>query len=174
MSMTTRREPRERPGRLANRNHTTTSITNHTMAINPCPLTTAPPYEPTRATQSGAVGAPGIAPRASRTQLVSAAIRSQGTTAPDWPPAFKADAWTAGDPRRAGKRGGSSRPAGDDDSIPRGFCPRLVPTSGTHERSIGPKPMPPAGFEPAISCVKVRREPRLAVTACDEPRCGSA
>ena len=38
MSMTNRREPRERPGRPANRNHTTTSTTSHTMAINPCPL----------------------------------------------------------------------------------------------------------------------------------------
>ena len=44
MSMTNRREPRERPGRLTNRNHTTRS-TNQTMAINPYPLTLAPPYE---------------------------------------------------------------------------------------------------------------------------------
>jgi hypothetical protein len=52
----------------------------------------------------------------------------------------------------------------DDDSIPRAFCPGLVPTGGTHERSIRPKPIPPTGFEPVISCVKapsVRRPTRM-------------
>ena len=43
MSMTERRESRERLGRLANRNHSPCH-TNHTMALNPYPLTPAPPY----------------------------------------------------------------------------------------------------------------------------------
>ncbi len=43
MSMTERREPRERPDRLANRNHSPCH-TSPTMAINPYRLTTAPPY----------------------------------------------------------------------------------------------------------------------------------
>jgi len=37
MSMTNRREPRERPDRLANRNHIL-ATTNRTPAINPYPL----------------------------------------------------------------------------------------------------------------------------------------
>ena len=53
MSMTNPREPRERPGRPANRNHITPS-TNHTRAHNPCPLTATPPYG--RRRRSGPLG----------------------------------------------------------------------------------------------------------------------
>ena len=43
MSMTERREPRERSDRPANRNHTLPATPTIT-AINPCPLTTTPPF----------------------------------------------------------------------------------------------------------------------------------
>jgi hypothetical protein len=44
MSMTEPREPRERPDRPANRTHNHRRTTTRATAINPCPLTTAPPY----------------------------------------------------------------------------------------------------------------------------------
>ena len=53
MSMTERHEPRERPDRPASRNHTPRNPNQH-MAINPYPLTTAPPYG-RRSVRTGAV-----------------------------------------------------------------------------------------------------------------------
>ena len=60
MSMTERRESRERLGRLANRNHSPCH-TNHTMALNPYPLTPAPPYG-RRFASGGLVGSAWLTP----------------------------------------------------------------------------------------------------------------
>ncbi len=55
--MTERREPRERPDRLTNRNHTPRS-TNHTIANNPYHLTTAPPISATPRSPIAGAGRP--------------------------------------------------------------------------------------------------------------------